>query len=101
MFTPSNLKNSKVRHISALKMRTILQQGDTHNSKGWSDHILKEELDTDTQNSSLCVENICFQSGGVFRAGTILPPLRGIKNKKIKQVRIEVPVLRMLMKITY
>lgn len=33
MFTPSNLKNSKVRHISALKMRTILQQGDTHNAE--------------------------------------------------------------------
>lgn len=31
MFTPSYLKNSKVRHISALKMHTILQQGDTHN----------------------------------------------------------------------
>ena len=59
--------------------------------KGCSDHILKEELDTDTQNSSLCVENICFQSGGVFRLAQYSRPSGESKEKNLNKLELKCP----------
>lgn len=82
-------------------MRTILQQGDTHNAervvrsyfKGRTGHGHAKQF-------SLCWKYL-FSVGWCFSGWHDTPAPQGNQKQKIKQVRIEVPVLRMLMKITY